>query len=152
VLAAAAEYGRRWPGEHVTIGDLDAPGPRHATHRRGQDVDLYLEHAMIARNEGHGSYPDNYADREPSEVRALRARVLDFARILATCARGDVRIYYNDPVVLEAFRGWFDAEGLASSVGEPMEEHNELHRFHFHLTVPLDLEPVPEEPDRVAAD
>ena len=40
ILAAAAEYRRRWPGAHLIIGDLDAPGPRHSTHDRGVDVDL----------------------------------------------------------------------------------------------------------------
>ena len=99
---------------------------------------------MITRNEGHGSYPENYEGRPEDEVRGLRARVLDFARILATCADGEVRIYYNDPVVVEAFLAWFEAQNLSSSVGEAMREHNDLHRFHFHLTVPLDLAPLPE--------
>ncbi|MFK7985223.1 MAG: penicillin-insensitive murein endopeptidase [Sandaracinaceae bacterium] len=142
LMAAAAEHHRRWPESDLRIGDLDAPGPRHATHRRGQDVDLYLPDAMIARNELGGNYPDNYEGRPDTEVRQMRAEVLDFARILARCAEGEVRIYYNDPVVEQAFLAWFEGEGLSSSVGAPMEAHNELHRFHFHLTVPLDLPPL----------
>lgn len=142
LMAAAAEHRRRWPDSELHIGDLDAPGPRHATHRRGQDVDLYLPGAMIARNELGGHYPDNYEGRAALEVRRMRAEVLDFARVLATCARGEVRIYYNDPVVEQAFLHWYRGEGLSSSVGAPMQAHNELHRFHFHLTVPLDLAPL----------
>ena len=98
---------------------------------------------MIARNEGHGVYVDNYEGRSAEEVAGLRARVFDYARILALCAGGEVRIYYNDAVVEEAFLAWFDAEGLESSVGPAMTAHNRLHRFHFHLTVPLDLAPLP---------
>lgn len=143
VLTAAAEYARRWPGEHLTIGDLDAPGPRHRTHDRGVDVDLYLTHAMMARNEGNGRYPDNYADRSPREVEGLRARVMDLAKILATCAEGRVRIYYNDPAIIGPFREWFRARGLRSNVGRPMLPHNALHRFHFHLTVSEDQAPLP---------
>jgi hypothetical protein len=143
VLAAAADYQRRWPGEHLTIGDLDAPGPRHQTHDRGHDVDLYLLDAMIARNEGGGRYPDNYENRSASEVRSLRARVMDLAKILAVCADGDVRIYYNDPEIVDRFEAWFAARGLVSDVGRPMQMHNPLHRFHYHLTVSDDLEPLP---------
>lgn len=142
ILATAEEYARRWPGEHMVVGDLDAPGPRHQTHDRGHDVDLYLLDAMIARNEGGGRYPDNYEDRRPSEVRALRARVLDLAKIIATCASGRIRIYYNDPDIIRPFRAWFDEQGMASDVGPPMRMHNDLHRFHFHLTISDELEPL----------
>jgi hypothetical protein len=143
VLAAAREYQERWPGERLTIGDLDAAGPRHQTHDRGVDVDLYLEHAMIAANIGGGRYPDNYEGKPAAEVALLRARVLDLARILATCSRGRLRIYYNDPEVVDALRSWFDARGLVSDVGPPMVQHNPLHRFHFHMTIAEDLEPLP---------
>lgn len=143
LLAVAAEYRRRWPGEQLVIGDLDAPGPRHQTHDRGVDVDLYLPHAMIARNDGGGRYPDNYEGRARSEVASLRARVMDLAKILATCAGGQIRIYYNDPDVIRPFRAWFDERGLSSDVGPPMRMHNDLHRFHFHLTVHDDVAPLP---------
>lgn len=143
VLATAAEYARRWPGEQLVIGDLDAPGPRHQTHDRGVDVDLYLVDAMMTRNEGRGRYVDNYRFRSRSEVQALRARVMDLARILAVCANGQIRIYYNDPEIIGPFREWFDARGLRSSVGLPMQRHNRLHEFHFHMTVPEDLPPLP---------
>ena len=142
ILAAAEEYSRRWPGERLTVGDLDAPGPRHATHRRGVDVDLYLPHAMWERNELGGNYVDNYEDLAPEAVEDLRARVIDLARILATCADGRIRIYYNDAPVVERFEQWFEAAGLASDVGLPMEPHNDLHRFHFHLTIADDLSPL----------
>lgn len=143
VLTAAAEYARRWPGEHLTVGDLDAPGPRHMTHDRGVDVDLYLTEAMMARNEGGGRYPDNYEGRSPREIEALRARVMDLAKILATCAEGRIRIYYNDRAIIRPFRAWFDARGLESDVGPPMRPHNPLHRFHFHVTVAEDQAPLP---------
>lgn len=143
LLTAAAEYRRRWPGEHLVIGDLDAPGPRHQTHDRGVDVDMYLLDAMIARNEGGGRYPDNYEGRSASEVRSLRARCMDLAKILATCASGQIRIYYNDPDLVRPFRAWFDERGYVSEVGPAMRMHNELHRFHFHLTVADDTAPLP---------
>ncbi|MGF1466904.1 MAG: hypothetical protein ACFCGT_12295 [Sandaracinaceae bacterium] len=142
-LTAAAEVRRRWPGTQLSIGDLDAPGPRHQTHDRGVDVDLYLEDAMIARNDGGGRYPENYEGRPPEEVRRLRARVMDLARILAVCAGGQIRIYYNDPEIIRPFRAWFLGRSYASEVGEPMRAHNRLHRFHFHVTVSEDLEPLP---------
>ncbi|MCB9595725.1 MAG: penicillin-insensitive murein endopeptidase [Sandaracinaceae bacterium] len=145
LLATAAEYQRRWPGEHVTIGDLDAPGPRHQTHDRGVDVDMYLLESMIARNEGGGRYPDNYEGRSRAEVRSMRARVMDLGKILATCANGQIRIYYNDPDVVRPFRAWFDERGYVSEVGNAMQMHNELHRFHYHLTVADSTEPLPTE-------
>ena len=72
----------------------------------------------------------------------MRARVLDLAKILATCAAGRVRIYYNDPVVIERFRRWFDQRAMRSDVGPPMIAHNRLHTFHFHLTIAEDLAPL----------
>ncbi len=143
ILASAAEYARRWPGEHIQVGDLDAAGPRHQTHDRGVDVNLYLTEAMMTRNEGHHRYVDNYEQRGTREVRLLRARVMDFARILATCARGRIRIYYNDPEIVRPFRQWFEEHGFHSDVGHPMQRHNRLHEFHFHLTTPEDLPPLP---------
>lgn len=143
ILTAAAEYRRRWPGEHLTIGDFDAPGPRHQTHDRGVDVDLYLTDAMIARNDGGGRYRDNYEGRSRRDVNRLRARVMDLAKILAACADGQIRIYYNDPDLIRPFREWFDERGYESEVGRAMRMHNDLHRFHFHLTVPETIEPLP---------
>jgi hypothetical protein len=142
VLAAAHEYQARWPGEHLTIGDLDAAGPRHQTHDRGVDVDLYLEHAMLDVNEGPHAYVENYVGRSDDEVRGLRDRVMDLARILATCARGRLRIYYNDPEIVTPFVAWFAEHGFVSDVGPAMMMHNRLHRFHFHMTVPEDLAPL----------
>ncbi len=142
VLASAADYARRWPGERLVVGDLDAPGPRHQTHDRGVDVDLYLVDAMMTRNEGRGRYVNNYEHRSRSEVRRLRERVMDLARILAVCAGGEIRIYYNDPEIVRPFREWFEARGLRSSVGPPMRPHNRLHEFHFHLTVADELAPL----------
>jgi hypothetical protein len=138
-MAAAREYQRRWPGEHLTIGDLDAAGPRHQTHDRGVDVDLYLEQAMLDVNAGPHAITDNYVGRSPEEVASMRARVTDLAHILATCARGRLRIYYNDPEVITPFLAWFEAHGFVSDVGPAMMMHNRLHRFHFHMTVPEDL-------------
>ena len=143
VLAAGAEYRRRWPGEHLIIGDLDAPGPRHQTHDRGVDVDLYLPDAMITRNAGGGRYTENYEGRTRREVASMRARVMDLAKILAVCANGQIRIYYNDPDLIGPFRAWFEERGYASEVGLPMQEHNDLHRFHFHMTVLEAIEPLP---------
>src|SRR5690606_31812050 len=131
------------PGDHLVVGDLDAPGPRHATHNRGVDVDLYLPDAMMTRNEGRGRYVNNYEQRTTRQVRLLRERVMDLARILAVCANGQIRIYYNDPEIVGPFRAWFESRGLSSSVGRPMQPHNRLHEFHFHMTVPEDLAPLP---------
>lgn len=146
VLGSAAEYRRRWLGERVAVGDLDAPGPRHSTHDRGVDVDLYLTEAMMTRNEGRGRYVDNYQQRSRTEVRSLRARVMHLAHVLAVCAEGQVRIYYNDPEIIRPFREWFDARGLVSSVGPAMRSHNRLHEFHFHLTIDEERPPLPIEP------
>jgi len=87
-------------------------------------------------------YEDNYAHRSPDEVAALRERVTDLAHILATCTRGRLRIYYNDPEVLTPFLAWFEAHHYVSDVGPAMTMHNRLHRFHFHVTVPEDLPPI----------
>jgi hypothetical protein len=146
VLAATREYAERWPGEHVTVGDLDAAGPRHQTHRNGIDVDLYLEHAMADRNEPGRPQIDNYHGLSRRMVRLHRARVLDLAKILARCANGRIRIYYADREVVDAFRAWFGEAGLRSDVSaQAMQMHNDLHRFHFHLTVAEDLPVLPSE-------
>jgi hypothetical protein len=138
----AARYSGAHGGEKVTVGDLDAPGGRHRTHSNGVDVDLYLPRLMAAQNMGKGRFVDNYAGRSALHVAGCRERVLDLARMLATCSQGRLRIYYNDPPVIEAFLDWFGAEGLASPFGRPIEPHNDLHRFHFHVTIDEDL-PLP---------
>jgi len=143
VIAVAADHARRWPGEIVTIGDLDAPGPRHQTHDLGHDVDLYLENALMETNIGGGHYIDNYVGRPSPVVRMLRARVLDLAKNLATCSGGRLRIYYNDPEILTPFLSWFEEHSLVSDVGPAMVEHNRLHRFHFHMTIADGMEPLP---------
>jgi len=143
ILTVAAEYARRYPGEILAIGDLDAEGPRHETHRNGQDVDLYLPGMMEVENLGGGEYEDNYAKLFPLSQRMIRARVEELARILAVCTNGALRIYYNDPPVIERFQRWYDERGYSSPFGQPMQSHNDLHRFHFHVTVPEDMEPLP---------
>ena len=147
VLAAAREYAERWPGEQLTIGDLDAPGPRHQTHNRGVDVDLYLTHAMADRNE-EGRLPfDNYHGLSRRQIRLHRDRVMDLGKLLATCSHGRLRIYYADRPVVEEFRAWFTAQGMVSDVAsQAMQMHNDLHRFHFHMTVADDLAPLPHAP------
>lgn len=139
VLATANDYARLYPGEMLVIGDLDAPGPRHQTHDRGRDVDLYLPGRMIAENRGSGEYPSNYLYRGSLERRMLRARVESLAKILSACSDGRVRIYYNDPPVNDRIRRWFSDRGYDSPFGKPIRHHNDLHRFHFHVTVPEDL-------------
>jgi hypothetical protein len=143
VLAVAADYARLYPGEPLVVGDLDAPGPRHVTHDRGRDVDLYLPGAMAMGHPDDREYHDNYAERSDLTVRMLRGRVQDLARIVATCARGKVRIYYNDSVVERRFLSWFDEEGFETPFGEAMQRHNELHWFHFHVTIAEDLALLP---------
>lgn len=143
VMAVARDHAYRWPGELLTIGDLDAAGPRHQTHDAGHDVDMYLENALMETNIGGGHYIDTYAGRPTRIVRMLRARVLDLAKNLATCAHGQLRIYYNDPEIITPFLAWFGDRGLTSSVGPAMVEHNRLHRFHFHMTVADGMEPLP---------
>jgi len=148
VLAAAEDYARHYPGELLAVGDLDAQGPRHETHDKGQDVDLYLPGMMASENLGGGEYADNY-DRLPSlSRRMVRARVETLARILAECTEGRVRIYYNDPPVRERFLRWYGERGWESPWGQPMQAHNDLHRFHFHVTIPEDMEPLPFEGGR----
>jgi len=147
VLATAREYASLYPGERVTLGDLDAPGDRHNTHENGVDADFYLPGRMATENMGKGRRVDNYADRSKSYVEKSRARVLDLARILAACAGGRIRIYYNDPPVIDSVLAWFGKRGLETPFEAPMKPHNDLHLFHFHATIPEDLPVLPfEEP------
>jgi len=140
ILASMAEFDRLHPDQVVAVGDLDAPGPRHQTHDRGVDVDLYVLGALLTENAGGGRYPSNYEGKSEAEVEALRVRVLDLAKVLAACANGAVRIYYNDEVVLERFHAWYDTQGFAPNpFGRPMQRHNALHDFHFHVTIPEEL-------------
>jgi len=143
VLAASREYASRHPGETVTLGDLDATGTRHKTHSSGVDVDLYLPGMMAMENMGKSRWVDNYGGQSRSYVEKCRDRVLDLARILAGCAGGRIRIYYNDPPVIEAFLAWFGEQGLVTPFSAVMEPHNELHLFHFHATIAEDLEVLP---------
>lgn len=143
-LATAAEYSRIYPGETLAIGDLDAPGPRHETHDQGVDMDLYLPGAMAVENLGQGEYGENYADLTPLQRRMRQRRVETLARILATCTAGKVRIFYNDPEVETRFLSWYREQGFEpSTLGPPMLAHNDLHRFHFHVTIPVDSPALP---------
>ncbi|MBO6939136.1 MAG: penicillin-insensitive murein endopeptidase [Deltaproteobacteria bacterium] len=147
VMAAAHRYHERFPDQVLAVGDLDAPGPRHQTHDNGVDVDIYLPGAMIVENAGGGAYPSNHEGKSPEEIEATRQRVEGLARELATCANGAVRIYYNDDVVLERFHEWYDAQGFDENpFGRPMQKHNHLHDFHFHITIPEDLAVLPRAP------
>jgi murein endopeptidase len=143
LLAAAREYHRVHPEQALMVGDLDARGPRHKTHDRGVDVDLYLPGAMVQENEGAGAMPWNYWGEDPRRIEDLRWRVEELARILATCTGGKLRIYYNDPVVTQRFHAWFREQGYESPFGPPMQPHNELHQFHFHMTIGDDTEVPP---------
>lgn len=148
-LATAAEYSRIYPGEVLAIGDLDAPGPRHETHDEGVDMDLYLPSAMAVENLGLGEYGENYADLTPLQRRMRQGRVETLARILATCTNGRLRIFYNDEEVEARFLAWYRARGFEESeLGPPMRAHNDLHRFHFHVTIPQDS---PDGPDLASA-
>lgn len=147
LLASAAEYAFLYPGERIVIGDLDAKGPRHNSHDRGVDADLYLPGVMEVENAGARQTIENYPGQPPLVVRMLRARVLTLAKILARCTDGKLRIYYNDPDVRTRFLEWFHAHRLDSPFGRPMQAHNDLHRFHFHVTIADDVPilPVPED-------
>lgn len=147
LLASADAYEQVYPEQVLAIGDLDAPGPRHSTHDRGVDVDLYLLGAMLVENAGGGRYPNNHEGKSEEEIEELRQRVETLARILATCSGGQLRIYYNDDVVLERFHAWYDQQSFAENpFGRPMQKHNRLHDFHFHVTIPEDLPVLPREP------
>lgn len=140
VMAAADRYRLRFPDQVLAVGDLDAPGPRHQTHDNGVDVDIYLPGAMLVENAGGGRYPSNHEGKSPAEIEETRQRVEGLARVLAECAEGAVRIYYNDDVVLERFHQWYDAQGFPPNpFGRPMQKHNSLHDFHFHISIPEDL-------------
>jgi len=145
VLAVADAFEQEFPDQVLAIGDLDAPGPRHTTHDRGVDVDIYMLGAMMVENAGRGRYPNNYEGKSEEEVEDLRQRVETLARIFATCTNGQLRIYYNDEVVLERFLAWYEEQGFPESeeFEAPMRKHNRLHEFHFHITVPEEL-PMPE--------
>lgn len=143
VLAVAHGYADKYPGERLVVGDLDAAGPRHTTHDRGVDVDLYLPGVMETDNAGGGLYPSNYRSRPHLATRMRRARVQSLAKLLASCTEGALRIYYNDRPVADSFEAWFRRVGFASPFGRPMRAHNALHRFHFHVTIDEALPPLP---------
>lgn len=135
ILRVARGFAALHPNANLQVGDLDAPGPRHQTHNEGIDVDLYLPEAMIVRNDGGGHFIENYVDRSPVAVAAMRSQVLDLAKLLAVCTHGDLRIYYNDDPVREPFLAWYAARGLNTRFAAPMMNHNALHRFHFHVRI-----------------
>ena len=140
LLASLDDYERAFPEQVVAVGDLDAPGPRHQTHDNGVDFDIYLLGALMVENAGAGAYPSNYEGKSEEEVEALRERVETLARVLATCAGGKIRIYYNDEVVIDRFLAWYAEQNFPENpFGAPMRKHNHLHDFHFHATIPEDL-------------
>ena len=147
LLGMARAFHERFPDQELLIGDLDAPGPRHQTHKTGVDVDLYLPHTLMVENLGGRRYRDNYRRRTTEEVEAAREKVELLARILAVCTEGRVRIYYNDTTVRDRFHAWFDARGYETPFGRPMQRHNRLHDFHFHVTIADDT-PVPRLAER----
>ena len=145
ILATADAYHQEYPDQVLAVGDLDAPGPRHVTHKTGVDVDMYLLGAMMVENAGGGRYPDNYDGKSDEAVESLRQRVEGLARQLAICTNGQLRIYYNDNVVRRRFLAWYEEQGFApTSLGPPMQRHNRLHDFHFHISVPEDLAELPD--------
>ena len=142
ILATARAFHARYPDTELLVGDLDAPGPRHQTHKTGVDVDLYLRHTLMVENLGGRQYRMNYRRRTREEVQEAREKVETLARILATCSGGQLRIYYNDTIVRDRFHEWFDGLGYETPFGRPMQRHNALHDFHFHVTIAEDV-PVP---------
>ena len=146
VVTVAREFRAIYPEQPLLIGDLDAPGPRHVTHKDGVDVDFYLPGALLRDNAGGGCYESNYEGKSAETIESQRARVEELARILAACTDGKLRIYYNDEVVRDRFHRWFDERGYVTPFGRPMQRHNELHDFHFHVTIAHELEPLPSEP------
>ena len=153
VLAVADDFHRAHPEQVLAVGDLDAPGPRHQTHDNGVDVDLYLLGAMRFENTGGGRYLSNYEEKADEEIEALRSRVESLAKILAVCANGQLRIYYNDEVIIERFHTWYAKQNYPPNpFGLPMQAHNALHEFHFHVTILedsplLERMPLPEGQD-----
>ena len=142
LLATAHAFRARFPNQELLVGDLDAPGPRHVTHKTGVDVDLYLPNTLLVENLGARRYRPNYRTMSNVNIEHARHRVEALARILAVCTEGRVRIYYNDTIVRDRFHAWFDARGLVTPFGRPMQRHNPLHDFHFHVSIGEDT-PVP---------
>ncbi len=142
LLATAYAFKARFPNQELLIGDLDAPGPRHVTHKTGVDTDLYLPNTLLVENLGARRYRPNYQTMSNVNIEHARHRVEALARILAVCTEGRIRIYYNDTVVRDRFHAWFDARGLVTPFGRPMQRHNALHDFHFHISIGEDT-PMP---------
>ncbi|MCA9536318.1 MAG: penicillin-insensitive murein endopeptidase [Myxococcales bacterium] len=142
LLATSYAFRQRFPNQELLIGDLDAPGPRHVTHKTGVDVDLYLPNTLMVENLGARRYRPNYRTMSNVNIEHARHRVEALARILAVCTEGRLRIYYNDTVVRDRFHAWFDARGYVTPFGRPMQRHNPLHDFHFHVTIAEDT-PLP---------
>ncbi len=106
---------------------------------------------MMVENAGGGRYPSNFEGKSEEEIEELRRRIEILARVLATCANGHIRVYYNDDIVRDRFHAWYDAqhffpEGESNEFGRPMQGHNHLHDFHFHITIPEDLPLIEQEP------
>jgi hypothetical protein len=138
-LGTARGYAAEHPDSPLEIGDLDAPALRHEGHNTGRDIDLYLPQTMMSESRP-GSVESNYGPLSPGQRALRRGRVASLARILAICAQGRLRIYYNDAEVRSSFLAWFRSVRLETPFGEPMRPHNPLHDFHFHVTVAHDLE------------
>lgn len=142
LLATAYAFKARFPNQELLIGDLDAPGPRHVTHKTGVDTDLYLPNTLMVENLGARRYRPNYQTMSNVNIEHARHRVEALARILAVCTEGRIRIYYNDTTVRDRFHAWFDARGMVTPFGRPMQRHNPLHDFHFHISIAEDT-PMP---------
>jgi hypothetical protein len=142
LLATAYAFKARFPNQELLIGDLDAPGPRHVTHKTGVDNDLYLPNTLLVENLGARRYRPNYRTMSNVNIEHARHRVEALARILAVCTEGRIRIYYNDTTVRDRFHTWFDARGMTTPFGRPMQRHNPLHDFHFHISIGEDT-PMP---------
>lgn len=142
LLATAYAFKARFPNQELLIGDLDAPGPRHVTHKTGVDTDLYLPNTLMVENLGARRYRPNYQTMSNVNIEHARHRVEALARILAVCTEGRIRIYYNDTLVRDRFHAWFDARGMTTPFGRPMQRHNPLHDFHFHISIAEDT-PMP---------
>jgi hypothetical protein len=136
ILSAIAMFRTEYPDDEIYVGDLDAPGSHHFSHRNGVDVDIYLLRWMEWIQVKDARYEDNMAWRTEASKKLARAKVTHLARSLAICSSGRLQIFYNDPEVITPFNEWFKSSGYSSPLGPAMTAHNDTHHDHFHVRIP----------------
>jgi hypothetical protein len=136
ILSSLMMYRQRYGDDEIYVGDLDAPGSKHMSHREGVDADIYLLRWMEWIQVKDAKYVDNMKWRTEVSRKLAREKVSHLAKSFATCSGGKLQIFYNDPYVVGSVNEWFEAQGHTSPLGPLMVSHNDTHHDHFHIRLP----------------